>query len=333
MMGQLSLLDELADGSVEWLEPSFDPETGTVNYSNVERSETTNGKRLPRALETLATEGVLEEEFVRRVIACPDCGSEELDFLLSCPECGSSNTNEVSLLEHTECGCVQPQEQFETDGSYRCPECDADIESLEAACERVETVQQCHECGERSEALDHRLDCVDCHTYTPEEAHTTVLYRYRFDESRRSWLDDLLTARDGVTDALKAHEYDVQRNVVLSGESNDEYVVDLYATDPVFGVEIVVSIRESANGDHIDSLGTIAEATGTHPVMVTTSATRNETAVDLAANNGIQILQVDGDGNAEPASQSSHNLDRRTAFQSILSRVTGTDDSATAESR
>lgn len=331
MMGHLSLLDELDSGSVGWLEPSFDAETKTVTYSNFEQSEVSD-ERLPEMLETLATEGVLEKEFVRRAISCPDCESADLDFLLACPKCSSSNTKEIPLLEHTECGCVRSREQFEADSVHICPECDTEIESVEAACEWVETVNQCHECGERSDTLDHLLDCAHCYSYTPEEVYTMLLYRYRFDESQQSWLDSLLTTRDGIVNTLEANEYDVQANVVLPGESDEEHVVDLYATDPIFGVEIVVSVCEPIETGFVDGLKAVAEATETHPVLVTTSGTRNESSVELAVENGIQILQVDEDGNAEPVVQSSGELDRRTAFQNFLLRVMGTDDATTDES-
>lgn len=298
-MRYLSLLEELADDSIEWLDPTFDPETGGVEYPRIEQPGETADEHLSATLEALAERGVLEQEFVDQVIACPSCNSTDFRFRLSCSECGSANTEEVAIIEHTDCDCVRPREQFGEGEPYICPKCDTAIESLDEECERTGTVYHCQECGGRMDALDHHLDCVECGSYVPEETDKVQLHRYRFDDARQELLDDLLTVRTGITAALEARGYDVHRDSGPTSESGEKHRVDLYATDATFGVELVIAIRNSVDVSSISDLQTVADATGTHPTLATTATTQNETAVKFAEQEGITVVRVDQESNAE----------------------------------
>ena len=293
MMGRLSLLNQLAAGSTEWLEPAFDSTTGTVRYPGVEGGGADEG--LPTALEALAARGVVDEEFDGRVVACPDCGSDGLDVRPSCPNCESRNTTAVAVVEHVVCGCVRPRAEFEADGEFVCPKCESGIESLDEGCERMGTMQCCRDCGERSDALTHRLDCATCGSCTPEEANDVRLYRYRFDDDRRDWLDTLLGVREGLTDALEARGYEVRRDVAVDGDAGQRYV-DCYASDTTFGVEIVAAVHDAVDVQAIEELRAVADATGARPVIATPATGRNGAAVALAEAKGIAVMAVDESG-------------------------------------
>lgn len=282
MIGYLSLLDAIANGHAGWLEPTYEAKTQTVRHPVV-------GESL-EMLEVLFDQGLLQREFVKRVIACPDCGSERLGFELQCPDCRSGNTVSLDIYEHTTCGCVQPRAAFTRDGVDRCPECDSDVESLAEECERMGTMHHCRACDGRFDTLTECLDCPDCGIYTTTEVDTYRLHRYRFDEDRREWLDRLVAMRDEFVTALEGHGYEIEFG---SGWSEPSPQTDLHATKPTTGVDLDVEIRDSIDVETITDLQTVVEGTESRPVIVT--AGESGSAATLAEEYGITVVELDAD--------------------------------------
>lgn len=61
-------------------------------------------------------------------------------------QCECIDLVKKSVVEHTQCGCVEYKEKFETGSGYSCPECT--IEDLSSdEIRKVATVSECQLCG------------------------------------------------------------------------------------------------------------------------------------------------------------------------------------------
>ncbi|RJT07968.1 hypothetical protein [Halococcus sp. IIIV-5B] len=301
MMGHISLLDAIANGDADWLEPSYETNTQSVRHPIVGESSET--------LEILFDEDLLRREFVKRVIACPECGADHLKFELQCPDCHSGNTVPVDIHEHTVCGCVQPREAFSEDGVERCPECTSDIESFAEECELMGTMHHCRTCDGRFDSLTEYLDCPDCGPHTLTDVDTYRLHRYRFNEDRRGWLDRLVAMRDDLTRGLEADGYEIE----LGGHCAESAPrTDLQATDPTRETDLAVEIRDSINVETISDLQTVVDGTEAHPIVAT--AGESGSAATLAEEHGITVFEMGAANertlNESVSGSSNHAIDR-----------------------
>lgn len=329
----LSVAEVLSDDSVGWVEPSFDSETGTIEYPQIKGVKKSIESPLPKALDRLATRDAIEKEFVDRIVVCRNCASDHFNFHMFCPDCESANIEEISLLKHTDCKCIRRRERFTDGDSHVCPECEATLESLENECEQIGETYYCRECGGRTETPIHHLDCQRCgDAGTPDQTRKVQLYRYRMNESQRESLDVLVSIKTGVTEALEDRKYDVRQYITLTDESDDEHPVDLYATDATFGVEVVVNIHDSVDIDAITALRTAAETNGAFPVLATTSTAQSETGLKLAEQKDVVVLRMDEEGMQAAISEPSENSRSQTGILGLFESAINEDESATEES-
>jgi DNA-directed RNA polymerase subunit RPC12/RpoP len=293
--GTLSLLTALDDGSPAELEPTVDPDTGTVGYPDAERLLNATDDPPFELLESLAERGVLEKSFEEKVYICPDCDAEGLQYTTACPDCGSAYTVETDLFEHLDCGCVEPRTTFEAGDGYVCPNCEEHLDSLA----RIEQgrLHTCQDCGEWAESPAHRLACRACgELHAPLEAIERALCRYALTDTGGQWLRTQLTARDALVAALDDRDLSVSVDRALTDDAGTAHHVHVYGEDPLFDNQTVGAIHERPTVENVATLREAADAAGARAVLVTTTGSVGERAAAVAESADITVLRADSAG-------------------------------------
>jgi len=286
--GALGLLEAMADGPIADLEPTFENRTGHVSYPAAEKYFP-DGARVVRLLESLADRGVLEREFREKLYRCPDCELTELRYTTVCPSCTAPETVSETLLEHTGCEYAAPRQHFESEGA--CPGCGAAFEGLTTDYAAVGERHRCTACACRFSDPDGRLQCRGCSRVTePANAPETVLYRYRFDESRREWLYTQLAARGAVGDVLGGRGFETAWDETVIGASGVEYLLDLYATDAERGLAVIARVAQSPTVDDVIDLHATSIDTDAYPILIVTGERPEDVVADLGEHLDVGLL-------------------------------------------
>ena len=90
---------------------------------------------------------------------CNRCSSSNLVSTFSCPSCNSKIFSREALIEHNECGNVEPAKNY-VDG--KCPKCNKELKILGVDYQRLENYYVCNNCNDKFSTLDHKLECNSC---------------------------------------------------------------------------------------------------------------------------------------------------------------------------
>jgi rubredoxin len=286
--GTVGLLEAMADGPIADVEPVFDDRTGAISYPDAEEF-LPDGERAVGLLESLADREILQREFREKVHRCPDCELTELRYTTVCPSCDSPETVRETELEHTECGHTAPRERLADEGA--CPGCGAPFGAGAGEYATVGDRHRCVPCAWRFEEPEGRLRCRRCsQVREASRVPETVLYRYRFEESRREWLYTQLAARGAIGDVLRRRGFETARDETVTGASGTEYLLDLYATDEERGLAVIAVVAEHPTAaDVIDLHGTSLD-TDAYPMVITTGEKPDEVVAELAESLDVGLL-------------------------------------------
>lgn len=313
--GEVRLLSELADGTLEEYEPTID-ETGEVQYPTAaERCDSADG-RASEVLASLAKRGLLERAFDTKVYVCPECSTEGMQYTTACPNCESTHVVEQEVIRHEECGHLAPPTRFEvSDGAYVCPECESTVDAEEI--ER-DYRYHCQNCESIAEAAEHRLWCRSCRSvHPPDDAVERALYRYALTSRGERWLESQLSARRATVDELEARQFETEVDAsVVDGERS----VHVFATDELLDRRIVADVHERLTEADVTALRDAADAAGAQPVLVITAGAIDPRVEEAGAD--LTILTARDDGTLEreyDVVEEPH--DERTFVQRIASAV------------
>ena len=325
--GTLRLLERLADEEIDECAPRIDEETGAVSYPAAAAVLDASDGPPERVLESLARRDILDREFEQKVYRCPDCSAEGVGYTTACPACNSPHTVETELLEHTDCGCVEPRAAFETEGEYGeyvCPNCEKALPSFDI---NTNSSRQyvCRACGERAEAPAHRLRCRACsRVVEPRRAIERVCCRYSLGERGESWVDSQVAARAAIADALREKGFTVTTDTTVTGPAGDERPVHVLAEDDFLGDRVVAAVGEWPDADDVSRLRTAARGADARAVLVTTSGSLGADAAALAAESAVAVMRPREDGTLERDYETgSKPSERTTFFQRLTSAVRG----------
>lgn len=324
--GTLRLAVALADGSVEAFDPRIDEETGAVSYPEAERLLDERDGPPIEVLESLAERGAFERAFQEKVYRCPDCSTEGMNYTTACPHCESPHTIETDLLEHTECGCVEPRAAFEAGGEYAehvCPGCGKALPSFDIDTRRYRQ-HVCQECDERLEAPAHRLRCRACLVIVdPSAAIERVCCRYDISDAGERWVESQLAARRAVVEALERKQFTVDVDATVTGRSGS-IPVHVDAEDDLLGDRVVAAVHERPTVDDVSTLRTAATSANARALLVTTTGSIERDAASLADESDIALLRPGADGNLERDYEVIGEYDDHSTFlQRLASSVRG----------
>ncbi len=90
---------------------------------------------------------------------CNRCSSSNLVSIFSCPACSSKIFSKEPLIEHNECGNVEPAKNYV---NGKCPKCNKELKILGVDYQRLENYYVCNNCNDKFSTLDHKLECNSC---------------------------------------------------------------------------------------------------------------------------------------------------------------------------
>lgn len=310
---ELRLLEEMATGSVERLEPSVEMGEGGVRYPQAE-AYLGDAAGVADAVRSLAERGLLVAEDERTFRVCPDCESERMDLRMLCVDCGSDRTFRRDVIEHLACGCTRPRAEFETGrGEYVCPECDGTLRALGVDYTKMGVQHACDACGERFDEPDHRFVCDGCESVvSPADAPEVDASAYRFNEERRKWLEGELYLKRDLERRLRDRGFAVTTDATLRGRSGREYRVHLRATDELLGLDFAVSVVEGLTDHDVARVRMLSEDAGVHPILLTLEDPRRDEALSAVAEQfGITVVGRDeyveaADGRTAPVTEAEN---------------------------
>lgn len=325
--GTLRLLTSMAEGGIDECVPQIDEDSGVVSYPAAADELDPSDDRPVEVLESFARREVLAREFENKVYRCPDCSAEGMTYTTACPACESPHTVETELLEHTDCGRVEPRAAFETEGEYGeyvCPSCEKALPSFDI---NTNSSRQyvCRACGERAENPAHRLRCRACSRVTePRRAIERVCCRYSLDEAGETWVETQLRARGAIVDALREKGFSVVTDTTVTGPAGDERPVHVLAEDDFLGDRVVAAVCEWPDTDDVSRLRTAARGADARAVLVTTSGSIGTDAAALAADSEVAVMRPREDGTLERDYEAGNEPSDRTTFlQRLTSAVRG----------
>jgi len=124
--------------------------------------------------------GVLLSEAIVSLAVCLKCGSHKLMLQLSCPACGSARVEKAPMIEHMNCGHVDEEERFRSDGELKCPKCGKTLGG---------TLTVCLACGGKFPALMKRYTCSRLHIFEEAEAVIRRVKAYRLNTAKKSFVE------------------------------------------------------------------------------------------------------------------------------------------------
>lgn len=283
----LQLLRSLAEGDPAALEPVCAGRASEVRYPAAE--DAFEGDAADR-LASLAERGVLQATFADRVLACPSCECVELDYRQACAGCGSECVERRVLFEHTACGCIRSREAFEGGADGRCPECGVAVARVADELVQMGEMYRCARCGDRSDEPVDRLRCRGCDaSLSLREPTGHALYRYTYDDDVHEWLEWHLAVRERVVGLLETRGY---RTRVDTAVGDRDRRVHVHAADPVFDVEVVVSIRDEPAPADVEATASIAEEVDAAPLLVAMAGHVSESVEGRAERHDVPVLPV-----------------------------------------
>jgi len=314
---KLRLVADLVDESGTAYRPRIDD--GEVRYPSVERTLGTSDEPAHEALESLAERDILRRVFEGKAYRCPNCETGEATYTSACPDCGATHVVEAEFVECDGCARVAPASSYETDGNeVVCPDCATTIGRVDEVDRTRRYV--CRECGCRSDAPLHALQCVeDGYTCSPNDAIEHALYRYELGSAGEPWVETQLRARRTVAETFEARGYTAEEGATVTGASGTERHLHVYAADDLLDERVAVAVHELPLAADIADLQAAATDVDARPVLVSTVGTVSAAVAARAEQDDVTVLTVTDDGQIVRDYEVTDDL---TSDPSLLQRIT-----------
>ena len=114
---------------------------------------------IEKNIKELETSNIIKNVKTYNEPICNRCSSSNLVSTFSCPACNSKIFSKEPLIEHHECGNVEPAKNYV---NGKCPKCNKELRILGVDYQRLENYYVCNNCNDKFSALDHKLECNSC---------------------------------------------------------------------------------------------------------------------------------------------------------------------------
>jgi len=295
------LVAEMLGGRIVDINPELDfsSELG-FSYPGVEELLGVKGQDAVSILESLVDKGALVREFFDRILRCPQCRSVNLRPSNCCPKCGSRNLARGRVFEHLSCHFSGLEDEFVNNGRYICPKCGLELRISGGDYQSLGLMNKCRDCYEIFGQPEIQWRCLKCGALTPQDSiNEANVHLYRFNETRREWLEFEVKPKSQLIEFLRRLGYEVREDAVVKGRSGAEHRIDILATkdDGIVVHDIAIGIKVA--GGEI-GLGEVCDFddkaydSGIHDkVLVVLPGLCNE-AEKFASQQRIKVLEVRG---------------------------------------
>ena len=200
----------------------------------------------------------------------------------------------------------------------RCPTCEESVDSNDV---RTDGRYRCHVCDDWFDGPTSRLWCRECRRVKrPVDVREEALYTYELTRRGEAWIDEQLTARENLADALHARGYEATVDATVSvsdgasasaadgpatngsdaaivAGSGDRTVprqtipVHVHATDDLLDSRLVADVHDRPTGADVDRLVAGARADDATAVLVSTDGSLAPAVADRVQSAGVTVLR------------------------------------------
>ena len=295
----IKLVAEILAGQIVDIKPQLDFTTDLgFTYPAARKVLKVSGEEVVSILESLTDKGILRRDFFDRLLRCPRCQSLNLRPSTYCPKCGSANIVRGRILEHSACKYVGTEDDFVSKGKYVCPECKVELHTIGTDYQSLGLLRKCRDCYEIFSQPEIQWRCLKCGTLTPQDKVSEVnIYSYRFDETKRNWLEFELKPKSQLIEFLKHHGYRVSENATMKGRSGAEHNIDILATrdDGVVTHDIAIGVEVAGDKiglEKIFGFDDKAYDIGIHDKILIVIPGLGREAETFASQQRIKVLEV-----------------------------------------
>ena len=143
--------------------------TNNISETWLLENSTISKDEMEKYITKMISEGKIKETEEISDVCCPACGSVKTGHIFSCPECKKSDFIQIELIEHYDCGTIEPERNFTND---KCPQCKKELKALGVDHRKIKNHYLCNECGNKFADISCDFSCLKCNKIFSEDQAT-----------------------------------------------------------------------------------------------------------------------------------------------------------------
>jgi hypothetical protein len=225
-----SLLERIREENISEIKPVYDPEKGCSNcYPTIEAIVDSEIDVEP-LLDEMADSGELIKNLYDKTIICPNCNSQQVSTRYNCPYCNSFDIEKSSLIEHTKCGYMDVEQNFEKNKKLVCPKCNKILEKEDVDYKKAGVWCKCNKCNKNFDIPTPSHFCRKCGSIsTFEEVDLKNIYNYKVKDISKSKVKSEDFIFLAIKNFLSKEGWKVYSPLIIKGKSGAEHSFDIAA--------------------------------------------------------------------------------------------------------
>lgn len=242
-----NLLEKIREKNITKIEPVYNPEKGCGNYYPILETLVDSETQIEPLLDEIADSGEVIKTLYDKIIICPNCNSKYVSTRYNCPYCNSFDIEKSSLIEHTKCGYMDVEKNFNKKGKLVCPKCNKPLEKEDVDHKKAGVWCKCNNCTKNFDIPTPSHFCRKCGTIsTFEEVNLRSVYSYKVKDSSKNGVLSEDFVFSIIRKILSKKGWKVQSPAVIKGKSGADHSFDLIGYKESKKEKIVIDVAISS---------------------------------------------------------------------------------------
>jgi hypothetical protein len=213
------IVKRFIDTDLKVIEPDIQM-AHTPRYPKLADLERYSQTSVQAILNELVEGGILLRELYEKLIACPHCHETSRVFMRNkCTKCGSLSIRLNRLLEHSKCGAIYKEREYE---GAKCPKCEIFIED-KTELKSVGIAFECDSCKSIFSDPNKSFYCRSCATgFDLKGSELTDTYSYRFNDEVKPEAREVLAVTT-MADTMEGFGFEVKVSGTLKGKTGVDH--------------------------------------------------------------------------------------------------------------
>jgi hypothetical protein len=303
MRGQLYLsqvgqqiVTRFIDSDMKVVEPDIET-AATPIYHKLADIEGYSQRKVQETLDQLAEVDILIRELYEKLVACPECHQPSKVFIRNkCSKCGSRKIHMNRLMEHSKCGAIYEEQQY---NGHKCPKCENPIEER-SELKPVGVAFHCESCENIFSDPPQSFYCRRCATeFELKNSELAETYSYTFNEGVKSEAKQLLAVATMAT-TLEKLGFDVTVRGSLKGRTgvSHEFTLTCNKGEKLVAIELLMAEpkKKVDTAMVLSSYAKFMDVPAATRLVVAIPSLESQTREFLNAN---QVLSIEGENLSE----------------------------------
>ena len=290
------IVKRFIDADLKVIEPDIQM-AQTPKYPKLADLERFSQTKVQATLNELVEGGILQRELYEKLIACPHCHQTSKVFIRNkCSKCGSLNIRMNRLLEHTRCGAIYKEQEYQ---GAKCPKCENSIED-KAELKSVGIAFECDSCKSVFGDPNQSFYCRNCASdFDLKSSELTDTYSYKFNDEMKPEAREVLTVTT-TADTMEGVGFEVNVSGSLKGKTGVDHQFTIAASkgEKLYATDLLVA-KPDAKVDMtmvLPSYAKFMDIPDARPLVVAVPGLESQARDFLSANH---ILFVEGENLSE----------------------------------